>query len=50
LLQAETDASSATLALLQARVDLLLNQLRLHALAGQLNEPALQGVNALLQR
>ncbi len=50
LLQAETDASSATLALLQARVELLLNQLRLHALAGQLNEPALQAVNALLQR
>ena len=50
LLQAETDASSATLALLQARVELLLNQLRLQALAGQLNEPALQTVNALLQR
>ena len=50
LLQAETDASSATLALLQARVELLLNQLRLQALAGQLNEAALQSVNALLQR
>lgn len=50
LLQAQTDASSATLALLQARVELLLNQLRLQALAGQLNEPALQTVNALLQR
>ena len=50
LLQAETDASSATLALLQARIELLLNQLRLQALAGQLNEPALQAVNALLQR
>jgi len=50
LLQAETDASSATLALLQARIELLINQLRLHALAGQLNEPALQAVNALLQR
>jgi len=50
LLQAETDASSATLALLQARIELLINQLRLQALAGQLNEPALQAVNALLQR
>jgi len=50
LLQAEADASSATLALLQARVELLLSQLRLQALAGQLNEPALQAVNALLQR
>jgi len=50
LLQAETDASSATLALLQAHVELLLNQLRLQALAGQLNEPALQAVNTLLQR
>ena len=35
---------------LQARVELLLSQLRLQALAGQLNEPALQAVNALLQR
>ncbi len=50
LLQAETDASSATLALLQARIELLINQLRLQALAGQLNEAALQSVNALLQR
>ena len=50
LLQAETDASSATLALLQARIELLIKQLRLQALAGQLNEPALQAVNALLQR
>lgn len=50
LLQAETDASSATLALLQARIELLINQLRLQALAGQLTEPALQAVNALLQR
>ena len=50
LLQAQTDASSATLALLQARIELLIKQLRLQALAGQLNEPALQAVNALLQR
>ena len=50
LLQAETDASSATLTLLQARIELLINQLRLQALAGQLNEPALQSANALLHR
>ena len=50
LLQAETDASSATLALMRARIELLIKQLRLQALAGQLNEPALQAVNALLQR
>ncbi|MFZ4478287.1 MAG: TolC family protein [Rhodoferax sp.] len=50
LLQAENDASSAELSLLQARVDLLLSQLRLHALSGDLNEPKLEVVNALLQR
>ena len=50
LLNAESDASSAELALLQARVDLLLNQLRLQALAGQLDEARLEAVNTLLQR
>ena len=49
LLQAENDASGAELAVLQARVELLLNQLRLHALSGDLNEPKLEVVNALLQ-
>ena len=50
LLQAENDASSAELALLQARIELLLNQLRLYALTGDLNEPQLEAVNVLLQR
>jgi outer membrane protein len=49
LLQAENDAGAAELALLQARFELLLNRLRLHALAGDLNEPKLEVVNALLQ-
>lgn len=50
LLQAENDASGAELTLLQARIDLLLNQLRLHALVGDLNQPRLEVVNALLRR
>jgi outer membrane protein len=50
LLNAENDASSSELALLQARVDVLLSQLRLHALAGQLDESRLLPVNAQLQR
>ena len=50
LLNAENDASSSELALLQARVDVLLNQLRLHALAGDLDESRLLPVNAQLQR
>ena len=49
LLQAENDASAAELALLQARTDLLLGQLRLQALAGQLGEPELQLVSAQLR-
>jgi outer membrane protein len=49
LLNAENDASSADLALLQARIDVLQNRLRLQALAGQLDETRLQTVNALLQ-
>jgi outer membrane protein len=48
LLQAENDASGAELALLQARVELLQGQLRLRALAGQLDETQLTAVNALL--
>ncbi len=50
LLNAENDMSSAELNWLQARVDVLLNTLRLHALAGQLDESRLMSVNAQLQR
>jgi outer membrane protein len=49
LLNAENDASRAELALLQARVSLLLDRLRLAALAGRLGEEHLQSVNASLQ-
>ncbi|MEO6973614.1 MAG: TolC family outer membrane protein [Rhodoferax sp.] len=49
LLNAESDASSAELALLQAKVDVLLDQLRLQSLAGQLDEAQLEAVNTLLQ-
>ena len=49
LLNAENDASAADLALLQARIEVLHNRLRLQALAGQLDETRLQTVNALLQ-
>lgn len=50
LLNAENDASSADLALLQAGIDVLQNRLRLLALAGQLDETQLQTVNGLLRR
>jgi outer membrane protein len=50
LLNAQNDASSAELALAQARTDVLLNRLRLAALAGELDEARLQEVNASLQR
>ena len=49
LLQAENDASASDLALLQARIELLLNQLQLHALCGQLDEQQISLVNAMLQ-
>lgn len=49
LLQAENDASAAEMVLQQARIDLLLNRLRLQALAGQLGDPQLNEINALLQ-
>ena len=49
LLNAENDAGAADLALLQARIEVLRNRLRLEALAGQLDESRLQTVNALLQ-
>ena len=50
LLNAENDASGAELALVQARIEMLLNQLRLYALAGQLDDSRLEAVNALLRR
>ncbi|NDP61207.1 TolC family outer membrane protein [Polaromonas sp.] len=49
LLNAENDASAADLALLQARIEVLQNRLRLQALAGQLDEAQLLQVSALLQ-
>ncbi|HMN75061.1 MAG TPA: TolC family protein [Burkholderiaceae bacterium] len=48
LLNAENDAAAAELALLQARVKLLLDRLRLDALAGRLDEAALAAVNSTL--
>ena len=49
LLNAENDTANAELALLQARVAFLMDRLRLSALAGQLDEAALQAVNATLR-
>jgi outer membrane protein len=49
LLNAENDAANAELMLLQARIGLLLDRLRLAALAGELDEAQLQAVNATLQ-
>ncbi len=49
LLNAENDAASAELTLMQARVELLMNRLRLAAVAGRLDEAWLQSVNAALQ-
>jgi outer membrane protein len=49
LLNAENDASAAELALLQARVQLITDRLKLDALAGELDDAALQRANALLQ-
>jgi outer membrane protein len=49
LLNAENDAASAELALLQARIELAMNRLRLAAAAGRLDEAWLQSVNASLQ-
>lgn len=48
LLNAENDAAAAELALLRARVSLLLDRLRLAALAGRLDEAQLAAVNASL--
>jgi outer membrane protein len=49
ILNAENDTANAELVLLQARVALLMDRLRLSALAGQLDEAALQTVNASLR-
>lgn len=49
LLNAESDAANAELALLQARIGLVLDRLRLAALAGELDEAQLRSVNATLQ-
>jgi len=49
LLNAENDAASAELALLQARIDLLTDRLRLAAAAGRLDEAWLRDVNSTLQ-
>ena len=48
-LNAENDASTAQLALAQARVALLLDHLRLAALAGQLDEAVLTAANQSLE-
>jgi outer membrane protein len=48
LLNAENDAAAAELAVQQARVALLLDRLRLAALAGELDEAQLQRANAAL--
>lgn len=50
VLNAENDAAAARLALAQARTGLLLDRLRLAALAGQLDETALRGANQALTR
>ncbi len=49
LLNAENDAAAAELAVQQARVALLLDRLRLAALAGELDEAQLQRANAALK-
>lgn len=50
VLSAENDAAAARLALAQARTGLLLDHLRLAALAGQLDEDTLRSVNQTLTR
>jgi outer membrane protein len=49
LLDAENDAAAAELALMQARVQLLTNRLRLSALAGELDEKHLAQIDAVLR-
>ena len=48
MLNAENDSAAAQLALAQGRVGLLLDRLRLAALAGSLDETTLRSVNAEL--
>jgi outer membrane protein len=48
-LGAEHDAAQAELALLQLRIQTVVDQLRLYAASGTLDEPQLQTVNALLK-
>lgn len=48
VLNADNDTAATRLALAQARSELLLNQLRLSQLAGQLDEAALQRANQML--
>lgn len=50
LLNAENDASAAELAVLQARVALVLDRMRLAALAGNLDENALRSINESMQQ
>jgi outer membrane protein len=50
LLNAQTDAAAAELALLQARIDLLIGRLRLAALGGVLDEEELRAVSAGISR
>ncbi|HRO59160.1 MAG TPA: TolC family protein [Burkholderiaceae bacterium] len=49
-LNAENETTSARLALVEARVTLLMDRLRLAALAGQLDDSAMQSVDAELAR
>ena len=49
LLNTENEAASAELALLQARIEALMNRLRLAAVGGRLDETWLQSVNASLR-
>lgn len=49
VLNAQNDASAAQLAWMQARIDVLMGQLRLHALAGQLDAQKLQQTHAALE-
>lgn len=48
VLNAENDAAAAELALVQARIGLVLDRLRLTSLAGRLDESALASINATL--
>lgn len=50
LLAAESDADAADLALLQARVDQIMGELRLHSLVGELDLDAFARVDARLER